>query len=359
MVEQINKKDLEDVAGEAKSAGLRRRSKRVEVSIHTMPKRFLQVPKQSSSTNKNVGLYIIIGGSVVLIVILALLYYLLSRAPKSSVSLLENKVLNTQDKSSVSSKNSQAEDLNLNKSTSPANATENNFAKQPEEIIDENSFEKDDNEDNTVTINAEDATSTDETTNTNSEVLEPVILKAAVDSDVDGLSDIEEAVLDTNPQIKDSDGDGYNDLEELIKLYNPAGGGKIIVNPNIEKYTNTEFNYSMYYPKNWIINNASGNNSIVFQLGGDEFIQVILEPKFEQATLDDWYKDQFEIQSISVGKKIFKTGWAGIKSDDSLIMYLFNPKHDYLLIVSYNPGNDILKYQNIFEMMVKSFEFIN
>lgn len=52
--------------------------------------------------------------------------------------------------------------------------------------------------------------------------LEGVAVKSQ-DSDNDGLSDAEEAVYGTNPNLADTDGDGYSDGDEVKSGHNPNG----------------------------------------------------------------------------------------------------------------------------------------
>ena len=64
----------------------------------------------------------------------------------------------------------------------------------------------------------------------------------AADSDKDGLTDKEEALLGCDLNSQDSDKDGHNDLSEVINLYNPAGNDRLINNPGINVYLNNSFN---------------------------------------------------------------------------------------------------------------------
>ena len=53
------------------------------------------------------------------------------------------------------------------------------------------------------------------------------VVPSNVDSDKDGLTDAQEALLGTNPLNADTDGDGYLDGAEVKSGYNPLGAGKL------------------------------------------------------------------------------------------------------------------------------------
>jgi len=52
------------------------------------------------------------------------------------------------------------------------------------------------------------------------------------DQDQDGLSDIVERSLGTDPTKADTDGDGYDDKSELLSGHNPLGPGMLPINPD-------------------------------------------------------------------------------------------------------------------------------
>ncbi len=52
-------------------------------------------------------------------------------------------------------------------------------------------------------------------------------LNSGKDSDSDGLSDVVEAALGTNPNKADTNGNGFNDKQELFNGYDPVGKGKL------------------------------------------------------------------------------------------------------------------------------------
>lgn len=57
-------------------------------------------------------------------------------------------------------------------------------------------------------------------------VTDPKLLDPNNDIDKDGLSNMDEFIMRTNPTLADSDSDGYNDGMEVINSYNPWGAGK-------------------------------------------------------------------------------------------------------------------------------------
>ena len=224
-----------DRAGEANSSyapspGL---MKKDQPAIHTMPKKFLHTSSQSGSQVKGVGLIILIVGAIVLIAGLAGAYYFFTdtsdEAGKISVPLtVEKEPVNVTPpsldnnspvitKPSVVPKPSQPSIITTPKPIQPQIATP------------------------TVQIN--DATTSKPTVPVKPD--EPVIYQTALDSDKDGLTDAEELIFNSDLNKPDSDNDGYTDSSELSNLYNPAGSGKIIVNPNIKK----QFRVSMHFLK--------------------------------------------------------------------------------------------------------------
>lgn len=57
------------------------------------------------------------------------------------------------------------------------------------------------------------------------ESLAPVVAVEGMDSDADGVTDVEESILGTDVRLFDTDGDGYGDGAELKGLYSPLAKG--------------------------------------------------------------------------------------------------------------------------------------
>lgn len=179
------------------------------------------------------------------------------------------------------------------------------------------------------------------------------------DSDGDKLGDMEELILDCNIQNSDSDGDGYDDFSELANLFNPAGKGEIILNPNIEKYENTVYGYSVLYPKNWTMSQVGNSESVIFRASNNHFIQAISLDMNGQ-NFDDWILKQLNIDSIAELKPYYKKGWAAYIYDNELTVYLYRPGVEYAFVIIYNTVQDnVLYFDNLYKLIIKSMELID
>lgn len=327
--------------------------KKVEVVIHAMPKNFLGPAKGKHGNTKSTGIIILAVGIVLLIGLFAGFYYYISHSDNSEDLLIREVETEATvspvapTPSLVTTPQPRTEEINdLNQEGADLTATEDT---SPEAIISDTAAEIDDSP---AATSSEDSPSTP--------VVEPIITKPAADSDQDGLSDAEEKILGTNILNSDSDGDSFDDFSELNNLYNPAGEGQILTNPNIQRYANAEFNYTLYYPKLWQWETIGGDDSVLFKLENNQFIQVITQVNTAKQTLEEWYIEQFIGQPITPQQKIYKKGWTGITSADGLIIYLMHPAGSHIFTITYNIGlTSITDYKNIFSMMVESMEIIN
>jgi hypothetical protein len=199
------------------------------------------------------------------------------------------------------------------------------------------------------------ATSTPVTTTSTPEI---VVSTAIVDTDIDGLSDLEEADLGTNASSIDSDGDKYNDLTELVGGYNPAGSGKLIDNTNIKKYSNASYKYNILYPNAWQLYLVDKGASVIFTAEDQSFVQVVTQANTNKLSIKKWYETEFSTTALDSQTVTFNN-WEGIKSVDGLIVYLTNQTSNNIYIVSYTPVSDqTLSYNNIFGAMIKSFTIV-
>ena len=186
--------------------------------------------------------------------------------------------------------------------------------------------------------------------------IEPVEFNVGSDSDGDGLTDKEENIFGSDANNSDGDGDGYTDLSEIMNLYNPAGGGKLEDSSAVKKYMNAAYGYNLIYPSGWQASNVGGDDSVIFKSSDNHFVQVISQTNTNKQSIDEWYKQQFNVSDINNLKRVAGNNWQGIKNDDGLTVYLTDDEKIYIYTITYNfGGQNILEYKNIFEMMIKSF----
>jgi hypothetical protein len=332
-----------------------------KVIIHTMPKRFY-VSSSGYDKSKKVGIIIMAVGLVFLIGISVFLYFFFIKSTEEKINIPVTEEKSNTKGNEVKNDFKEEEKNDMIKEEQRETAVGNNGSSgdtvsgntdNEEDLTDiEKELEEESNE------NIMDATSTEEIMEEEQEVEEIEEIKEAADSDNDGLSDKEEALFGSIVNLRDSDGDGYEDLSELLSLYNPAGEGSIIINSGVEKYTNIKNSYSLYYAKQMSYDTVGGSeDSMMFKFPNGHIIQVIVEPNSEKLSIEEWYKQQFGVSSISNSQRVYKKGWTGVRSEDGLVVYLTNPASNNIYTLAYNIAVDnTLVYKNVFELMINSLE---
>ncbi len=304
-----------------------------KITIHTMPKRYMaSIP--ASSQAKNTGVLILILGFLFLILALMLFYFLILK------------------------KDPQVEEISDNIFSQVASTTpvvkKDNAQKSP----------------TTVTPQIDNVQQTDSSPASSTPVRKPIkhinsasstaLYQAATDSDRDGLSDLEELLLGSSPNSEDTDGDGYLDQSEVLHLYDPASQGDLLDSLNIEEYYNREYGFSIFVSSLWTVDSVSGNDSLIVSLGKDQYIQIISQKNYDKQSLDDWYKQTFDVDEVHDSQRFKKGNWQGVFNNDKLTIYLMHPSKKYIITLNYEIGNDnTLYYKNIFNMILQSISIID
>ncbi len=321
--------------------------------IHTMPKRFINSKEERGTSHKGAGLLIFGIGLLILGVGAVFVYFYVfnEQAVQTNESALKSGLVSREvTEKATTSKDAEDDQIKpeiaVNTDTTaltPANAEVTDKVSNKIEV----SSSSPETESATRTIKTIDVSDTF----VNKEY------SLSPDVDQDGLSDVEELIFGTGTGSKDSDNDGYSDLAEIGNQYNPAGEGKLIVNPGIKKYTDNTVGYSLYFPASWQTSAIDSGNTIVFQIDGMEYIQIIVSDKASGQSLDDWYKEKFNATLIKGEQIVYKKGWLGIKSEDGLMYFLSDGLSDKIFTVNYVLGDKtILSYKSIFEMMINTLE---
>jgi len=170
------------------------------------------------------------------------------------------------------------------------------------------------------------------------------------DSDQDGLTDKEEALLGTKSDTADSDGDGYDDLTEIRSGYDPAGQGKLTNNRNLKLVEHGP--WSVIVPASWT-QQLGRDNSAIFRADDGQFIQLTILSKVASQDLASWYQEMFNVDADQVPEITTHGANEVVMSPDGLTYYLTKPGLDDLIALTYNPeSNYLLSYNNIFHLMI-------
>lgn len=180
----------------------------------------------------------------------------------------------------------------------------------------------------------------------------------SLDTDKDGLTDVEEGLYGTDPKKPDTDNDGYLDGTEVVNLYNPLGYKpvRLLDSGKIKIYLNPTYNYSIYYPSVWIAQALDANNEqVMFSSDTGEFIEVAVADNTLKLPVKDWYLAQSpgvkaeDLKVVTTKEKV-----DGVISPDGLAAYL--PFEDKIFVINYNIGlKTEINFLSTFTMMLNSF----
>lgn len=182
---------------------------------------------------------------------------------------------------------------------------------------------------------------------------------SGLDSDGDGLTDVEEEVFGSMVSNPDTDHDGFLDGHEVFHLYNPAGTSpeKLIDTGAVKNYKNETDKYQIYYPKNWTVGGlgSGGKDGTIINSGTGEFISIIVEENLDSLPIISWYLEQAPgVKAGDIQTFVTKNGLDGVKSPDGYSAYF--TRDGVVYVISYNIGTKMeINYKRTFEMMLNSF----
>lgn len=187
-------------------------------------------------------------------------------------------------------------------------------------------------------------------------------LVSSRDSDADLLTDVEEELFGTDPNLPDTDFDGWPDGWEIVHLYDPVQGNarRLIESPLVTAFTNDAYGYAVLYPNTWVAQAVDGQDmkDVLLTSATGEFIQITAEPYVNQATstLEESY-----IRTKYPGGSTYtlhaldnKFNVRGFQTADGLTVFL--EAHNALYIVRYMPGlRSEINFKRTMAMLVAGF----
>ncbi len=178
---------------------------------------------------------------------------------------------------------------------------------------------------------------------------EPIAVKGD-DADGDGLSNSEESLFGSDPNIMDTDGDSYNDGSEVLAGYDPAkAGAPLSESPAIKRERIGNAVFSL--PVSWTRNPAPAGMVVIYT-GTPAGINISMENLAGASALLDFVIGKNTGTSAAnyhTGKN--KNGMDIVYSEDKLTAWLLIDDTVYTLRYALNTAN-VIDFGTIFEYMV-------
>jgi len=183
----------------------------------------------------------------------------------------------------------------------------------------------------------------------------------SLDSDNDGLTDVEEELLGTLPTNSDTDGDGYLDGVEVANGYNPtkAGSSFLSESPFIASLT-TSFasdNFQILYPKEWQASQMADTKQVLLTAATGEMIRISVKNNEQGLSVLAWYLQEHPEAAVSQLKIITSGSLSGIYSPDGFTAWMTDGAKTKFYVFEYLTGRQTeFRYPAIFNLIIKSLK---
>ncbi len=187
---------------------------------------------------------------------------------------------------------------------------------------------------------------------------QPKLPPAGLDTDSDGLTDLEEALFGTNPQNPDTDSDGFLDGNEVFNLYNPNGRAPSrLLDAKLVKMWTGSVGWTIQVPTPWSVTlDATDGSRATIATGHGESFKLSIEDNPSALSVLDWYLASHPtIKPEQVLQYRSKRGYQGIISPDLLTTYI--PWGTKVFVFTYDlDGQIFINYRTTYAMMLNSLE---
>src|SRR3989339_948914 len=188
----------------------------------------------------------------------------------------------------------------------------------------------------------------------------PTSVGESADLDNDGISDVAEAMFNTDPSVPDTDGDSYIDGSEVYHIYDPAKKtpAKLIDSGTIKEFDNPVFGYKVYYPASWEVGNVDQKyHQGLFSALNGENIEIRVFDLEMGKTFVDWFSQW--APSERYADLLFLESMFGDKGqrrpDDLVNYFLDNAGHVYVLVYHNIDDTAPINYRIVSKMFARSF----
>jgi hypothetical protein len=184
----------------------------------------------------------------------------------------------------------------------------------------------------------------------------PSLPPGGLDSDSDGLSDVEETVFGTDSRVPDTDRDGFLDGNEVFHLYNPGATAPVrLVDSGLVTPFVSPAGWSIFVPKGWTsaLDVTDGSKATV-RSGQGETYRIELVDNVQGQSLLEWYLAANPgVPSTGPRAITTKGGLEGLLGADRLDAF-FAWDGKVFKIVYDNGTKPFINFRTSFEMMLNS-----
>ncbi|HVM90568.1 MAG TPA: fibronectin type III domain-containing protein [Verrucomicrobiae bacterium] len=186
----------------------------------------------------------------------------------------------------------------------------------------------------------------------------PSLPPGGLDSDSDGLTDVEESVYGTDPHNPDSDADGFLDGNEVFHLYNPAAKAPVrLLDSGLVSLFTGPAGWSLYVPKGWTSTLETGDGaSATIRSGQGEAFRISIEDNPSHMSIKDWYVSTHAGITADMLHDIeTKGGLVGILGPDRTdANFAWDGK---VFVLRYDNGDKpFINFRTTYEMMLNSLK---
>ncbi len=179
-----------------------------------------------------------------------------------------------------------------------------------------------------------------------------------IDTDSDGLTNIEELLYGTDFRAPDTDSDTFLDGNEVFHRYDPNGlaPSTLLDTGAVRVLRRADLPFTLYYPASWSFSAASTNGKITFRSEENGSIELSYEGKDSLTNLSTWMKAE-GISTKGVEETMTKEGYPARSAEDGRTVYL--DLGDWVVSAVYDLGDTMsIEFLQTFKMMMNSVDVI-
>ncbi len=183
-----------------------------------------------------------------------------------------------------------------------------------------------------------------------------------VDTDSDGLTDVEEDLYGTDDRDPDTDGDSFLDGNEVFHRYSPLGEAPqtLLDTGAVAEFIASDGTFQFTYPTDWdvseALDQADGVQEITLDTDSSATITLTLATLEEGETFEDWYDNNGleDIRFSQLQETLTKEGYLEYMSNDELTTFVVVDEVVYTFI--YDLRDELtVDFLQTFQMLINSF----